>query len=229
MFKMERQIRSDQVGSHRESQVVKIVVGLFITLGVANLPLGTWGERRIPRWPLVGHEVLRWLAVAVLILYVLLVERCPLSSIGFRKLRLWDIPIAILAGVLMVATIMVIYSVIFPALHLQMNSREMSKLLATPFWYRFMLVTRAALAEETLFRGYPIERLEELTKSRFAAGAISWAAFTIAHLSAWGFPQLVVARSGGIILTVLYIWRRNLPANMIAHWVADGAGFLMPG
>jgi membrane protease YdiL (CAAX protease family) len=38
----------------------------------------------------------------------------------------------------------------------------------------------------------------------------------------------MVAGSGGIILTVLYIWRRSLPANMIAHWVADGAGFLMP-
>ncbi len=228
MSKVKRQIRSDQVDSHGESQAVKIVVGLFLTLGVANLPLGTWGERLIPRWPLVGHEVLWWLAVAVLILYVLLVERRPLSSIGFRKLLLWDIPIAILGGVLMVATIMVIYSVIFPALHLQMNSGEMSKLLATPFWYRFMLVTRAAVAEEILFRGYPIERLEEVTRSRFAAGTISWAAFTIAHLSAWGFPQLLVAGSGGIILTVLYIWRRNLPANMIAHWVADGAGFLMP-
>jgi membrane protease YdiL (CAAX protease family) len=128
----------------------------------------------------------------------------------------------------MVMTIVFMYSVVFPALHLQMNSGEMSKLLATPFWYRFMLVTRAAVSEEILFRGYPIERLEELTRSRFAAGTISWAAFTIAHLSAWGFPQLLVAGSGGIILTVLYIWRRNLPANMIAHGVADGAGFLMP-
>jgi hypothetical protein len=27
-------------------------------------------------------------------------------------------------------------------------------LMASPFWYRFILVTRAAVAEETLFRGY---------------------------------------------------------------------------
>jgi membrane protease YdiL (CAAX protease family) len=65
----------------------------------------------------------------------------------------------------MVVGIVLIYSVVFPALHLQMNTGQMSHLLATPFWYRLMLVTRAAFAEETLFRGYPIERLKELTGS----------------------------------------------------------------
>jgi membrane protease YdiL (CAAX protease family) len=100
--------------------------------------------------------------------------------------------------------------------------------MASPFWYRFILVTRAAVAEETLFRGYPIERLEELTGSRLIAAVISWAAFTIVHLAAWGWPQLIVAGFGGVILTVLYLWRRNLYSNIIAHWIADGAGFLLP-
>lgn len=93
----------------------------------------------------------------------------------------------------------------------------------------FMLVTRAAVAEETLFRGYPIERLLEVTRSRFAAGAISWSAFTITHLSGWGWAQLLVAGTGGLILTALYLWRRNLAANITAHWIADGTGFLLPG
>ncbi len=207
---------------------IEIVLGLLLTLGVANLPIGAWGERLLPRAPLVGREIPWWFAVAVILLYVKLVERRPLSSIGFRRPRLWDIPIAIMAGILMVVAVVFIYNVVFPALHLVMNTGEMNALIATPFWYRFMLVTRAAVAEETLFRGYPIERLEELSGSRFLAGAISWAAFTIAHLSAWGGAQLLIAGTGGVILTVLYLWRRNLPANMVAHWIADGAGFLMP-
>lgn len=109
-----------------------------------------------------------------------------------------------------------------------MNTGLANRLAAMPFWYRFMLVTRAAVAEEILFRGYPIERLEELTASRALAGFVSWAAFTIAHLGAWGWPQLMVAGFGGAILTVLYHWRRNLWLNMIAHWIADGTGFLLP-
>jgi membrane protease YdiL (CAAX protease family) len=36
-----------------------------------------------------------------------------------------------------------------------------------------------------------------------------------------------VAGYGGVILAVLYLWRRNLWANMLAHWISDGAGFLL--
>lgn len=204
----------------------QIVIGFLLSIGVAELPLGTWSERLFG--PLAGHEVLWGLAVVVLLLYVALIERRPLSSIGFRKFGFWGIVSAIVAGVLMVVAVVVIYTYVFPALHLRINIGEMNKLIATPFWYRLLLVTRAAVAEETLFRGYPIERIEELTRSRALAGLISWAAFTIAHLSSWGWAQLIVAGTGGVILTVLYLWRRNLWVNMIAHFIADGSGFLMP-
>lgn len=166
--------------------------------------------------------------MVVLLLYVLLVERLPLSSIGFRRFGIGGILSAIPAGILMVVGVVLIYSVVFPAFHLQTNTGLANRLAAMPFWYRFMLVTRAAGAEEILFRGYPIERLEELTASRALAGFVSWAAFTIAHLGAWGWPQLMAAGFGGAILTVLYLWRRNLWLNMIAHWIADGTGFLLP-
>ena len=122
-----------------------------------------------------------------------------------------------------------IYAFVFPALHLKTNAAEMSYLLHTPFWYRLILVTRAAVAEELLFRAYPIERLKELTGSLLVAAVVSTIAFTYAHLSSWGAAQLIVAGYGGVVLATLYVWRRNLWANMLAHWIADGAGFLMPG
>jgi membrane protease YdiL (CAAX protease family) len=55
---------------------------------------------------------------------------------------------------------------------------------------------------------------------------VTVAAFTYAHLASWGGAQLIIACYGGVLLTILYLWRRNLWANMIAHWIADGAGFL---
>jgi membrane protease YdiL (CAAX protease family) len=206
----------------------QIVVGLLLSLGGAKLPLGAWGERLGVFGPLLGREALWWVLVVVLLLYVLLVERQPLSSIGFRRFGVWGVLIAISTGILMVVGIVLIFTVVFPALHLQMNTGLMNRLLATPFWYRFLLVTRAAVAEESLFRGYAIERLEELTASRSLAGCVSWAVFTIAHLGAWGWAHLIVAGFAGVLLTVLYLWRRNLWLNMIAHWIADGAGFLVP-
>ena len=208
-------------------QRIQTLIGLLLTLGVMNLPLGNWGGRLDLFGALLSRECLSWLAVAILLVYVLFVERRTLSSIGFRKLRPLDILLAIAAGIVMIVGIGVTYSIVFPMLHLHMNAVEMKSLLATPFWFRLLLVTRAAVVEETLFRGYPIERIDELTGSRWLAGAISLVAFTIAHLRGWGWAQLIVAGFGGLVLTALYLWRRNTGATMIAHWVADGAGFLL--
>ncbi|HEX3430783.1 MAG TPA: CPBP family intramembrane glutamic endopeptidase [Rhizomicrobium sp.] len=204
-----------------------IAVGLLLSLGLALLPLGPWGRTYSGLGRLLGGEVLWWIAVAVVLLYVLLVERRSVASIGLRRPKLWDLVPAVIAGLLLVAGIIVIYQIVFPLLHLAMNVHEMKALRDTPFWYRFLLVTRAAVAEELLFRGYPIERLKEWSGSTALAAVISWAAFTYAHLGTWGPAQLIVAGYGGVVLTVLYLWRRNLPANMLAHWIADGAGFLL--
>jgi membrane protease YdiL (CAAX protease family) len=213
----------------KSRKVLQIIVGLLLSLGVALLPLGPWGKAYSGLGKLLGGEVLWWVAVVILLLYVAFVERRPFSSIGFRRPRTLDILIAIVAGVLLVAGIVFIYAVVFPLLHLQMNAGEMKSLLSTPFWYRFLLVTRAAVAEELLFRGYPIPRLSELAGSRWIAALLSWAAFTYAHLASWGAAQLIVAGYGGVVLTILFLWRRNLWANMLAHWIGDGAGFLLPG
>ncbi|HEY3776849.1 MAG TPA: CPBP family intramembrane glutamic endopeptidase [Rhizomicrobium sp.] len=207
---------------------LKIVIGLLLSLGVALLPLGNWGRAYSGLGKLLGGEIFWWIAVVVLLLYIAFVERRKFSSVGFRRPKVLDIVLAVGAGILLLAGIIVIYGVVFPILHLTMNAAEMRTLYQTPFWYRVILVTRAAVAEELLFRGYPIERIEELTGLRVLAAVVSWAAFTYAHLGSWGAAQLIVAGYGGVILTVLYLWRRNLWANMLAHWIADGAGFLLP-
>jgi membrane protease YdiL (CAAX protease family) len=205
---------------------IQIIGGLLLSLGGANLSLGTLGERYTRLGPLLGREVLWWVLVVLVLLFIVFVERLPLSSIGFRRPgwgTLWAIP----AGVALFMGVPFIWFVIFPLLHLQMNTTEMGKLLATPFWYRLLLVTRAAFCEEILFRGYPIPRLEELCGRTWIAAIVSWAVFTIAHLGSWGWAQLIVAGYGGAILTALYIWRRDLACNILAHFIGDGARFLL--
>lgn len=203
-----------------------IIIGLLLSLGVGLLPIGTWGKQHSGLGKLLGGEVLWWVAVAVLLLYVALAERRPLSSIGLRRLRWRDILIALGATLVSIGGIILIYTFLFPALHLQMNKSAFQGITHTPLWYRVLLVTRAAVAEEILFRGYPIPRLEELGGSTALAAFLSWAAFTYAHLSYWGAAQLIIAGWGGLLLTALFLWRRNLWVNMITHWLTDGAGFL---
>jgi len=46
-------------------------------------------------------------------------------------------------------------------------------------------------------------------------------------LAYWGWAHLIVAAFGGAVLTVLYLYRRDLACNMVAHLITDGVGFLL--
>ena len=87
-------------------------------------------------------------------------------------------------------------------------------------------MARAVVYEEIFYRGFAIERLTELTRLRWLAELISFTAFTFAHLSYWGWAHLMVAAFGGAVLTALYLLRRDLSANILAHFLTDGVGFL---
>ncbi|HTW34589.1 MAG TPA: type II CAAX endopeptidase family protein [Rhizomicrobium sp.] len=205
-----------------------ILVGLIPTLLITFAPIGLWGQAHLGVGPLAGRELPYWALVVVLLLYVVLVERRPLASIGFRMPGIVDLLLAIAAGVLIVVAMSLAFLFLFPALHLKGNTAMIATILKTPFWYRFWLVTRAAVSEELLFRAYPIERIQELSGSRWIAALVSVVAFTYAHLAGWGAAQLIPVAFGAVVLAALYLWRRNLWANMLAHWLADGAGFLLP-
>ena len=183
------------------------------------MPLGIWGERLRILGPLLGHESLKWVAAAVMLCYVLRIERFPLSSIGLHKIGLWDILLAVFAGILMFFGGAVVYSVVYVRLGIRVNPHEYYRLIEAPFWYRFIVSLRASVTEEFLLRSYPFERIRELTGSRLLAALTSWTAFTVSHFWAWGPSYLLLAGFYGAILTLLYLWRRNLPANMLAHWL----------
>ena len=173
------------------------------------------------------RELIFWILTLVVFLYVRAVEKRPLSSIGLRsptwRTWVWGLCAAVVALI----GIGLIYGVVFRLFHLTMNMHAMNQLLALPRPVRFLVVLRAAIFEETLYRGYAIERLTELTGNRWAAALISLFAFTIAHISYWGAAQLLIAGFGGLVLTALYLWRRDLPCNMFTHFVTDGVGFLL--
>jgi uncharacterized protein len=114
---------------------------------------------------------------------------------------------------------------VFPALHWSESSQEAS-ILSLPYWLNVLIVVRAAVSEEILFRGYPMERLEELSGSRALAGVVTCAVFTLDHISFWGWHHIFIAGAAGAALTVLYLWRRNIWVNMIAHFIVDAAAFL---
>ena len=118
--------------------------------------------------------------------------------------------------------------VLIPALGLDpgrsMGTR--ATIMQMPIWCRLAMVIRAAVVEEIVFRGYLIEKGAQLT-GRLALGVmLSVAVFTYAHLAGWGAVHLIPVAAGAVLLAGLYARRRDLPSNMLAHFIVDAVGFL---
>jgi membrane protease YdiL (CAAX protease family) len=90
-------------------------------------------------------------------------------------------------------------------------------------WLLVFIVFRAGVVEELFYRGYAIERIESLGLNRFLAVVIPLTIFGVAHWTG-GWANILIALALGVILSVFYVWRRDLVANMIAHFLVDFIG-----
>jgi Type II CAAX prenyl endopeptidase Rce1-like len=72
-----------------------------------------------------------------------------------------------------------------------------------------------------------LERLTVLWRSKWAAGAVTLILFTLAHIPAVGIAGLLPVCIVSVFVTLLYLWRRDLILNMIAHATIDAVGLLL--
>ena len=171
-------------------------------------------------------EAAFWLMAVALVVWVVRVERRPLASIGLLRPTWRSLAWGGAAAFVIVAGLAVIYAVVLPAL--QASGQEpMGNIAHIPKWLSVLVVLRAAVFEELCYRGFAIERLGEIVGSRRLAAMLSLAAFTLVHLYGWNWSHLVVVLYAGCVLTALYLWRRDLVANMVAHFLTDITGVLL--
>lgn len=105
---------------------------------------------------------------------------------------------------------------------------ESHSVTAVPLAIRIALVLTAGLCEEFLFRGIGVEALTLLTGKRWLAGLCAVLFFGLAHIGRYGFnAKLALPTAIGALLTLLYLWRRNLPACIALHAIIDGIFLLL--
>jgi len=202
------------------------VISTIAMLVILVLPLPAWFFPQLGRNTQVGRECVFWAMTLALLLWVRLVERRSLRSIGLRRAGWMTVLTGISAAAVMIAGMTLLYIVVLPAIGEQASAAKLSDLNALPLMLRIFIVLRASIFEELFYRGFAIERLAELTGSRGLAAFASLVAFTLAHVSYWGIGHLMIAAFGGAVLTGLYLWRRDLAANSIAHFITDAVAFL---
>src|SRR5437867_11983696 len=161
-------------------------------------------------------ETLIWASAAALLVIIRRGERLSLRSIGLGTCRwwksiAWGLVIAIVsAGVVGGLAYLTGYG------H-GPGSAAFEKL---PLWLITLIVLRAGVVEELFYRGYAIERLQAVgLKPAWAAG-IPLVIFALGHWTG-GAANILIALVLGAILSVFYLWRRDLVANMIGHSTVD--------
>ena len=199
-------------------------VGLFLSL--FGMLLVRQGVNYI--WPAptftsaVVKEVGMWV-IAVVLLLIVRGEGLPLSSVGLGTARwmksiLWGFLLAVIclgvAGGLIALT--------------GFNGGEAGKALERlPLWLITLIVIRAGAVEELCYRGYAIERLQALGLPGWLSAAIPLAIFAVGHWTG-GWANILLALVLGGILAASYLWRRDLVANIIGHFLVDFVGNVLP-
>jgi CAAX protease family protein len=171
----------------------------------------------------IWKESLIWLCVIALFIVIRKGERQPLSSIGLgtstiAKSILWGIVLMLICGAL--ATVL---AVVF-----HYGGGDKAEAFGRlPLWLIALICARAGIAEELFYRGYAIERLQALGLNKFWAAAIPLIIFSVGHWTGGG-ANIIIAFALGAILSAFYLWRRDLAANMIGHFLVDFVANALP-
>jgi membrane protease YdiL (CAAX protease family) len=200
-------------------------IGLFIAL--FGILLIRWAvSLYYPAFTFTGviwKESLIWLCGVALLFIIWRGERLPLSSVNLGtapigKSTLWGIIIAV--------ALALVGGIIASVTHFKGGpmGAAFGKL---PFWLITLVVLRAGVVEELFYRGYAIERLQQLGLNRYWASAVPLLIFGFGH-GANGCVNIILALALGAVLTIFYLWRRDLVANMIGHFLVDFIANILP-
>jgi membrane protease YdiL (CAAX protease family) len=163
----------------------------------------------------------RWLAAALLLVFVLAVEKRPLSSVGVRAPRLRDVLITVGLAVLTLVAGVALYALLAGGGSGQ-DSQSGQIMAGLSVVQSVHLIVNAAIVEELFFRGFLMERVIDLTRRVWPAALVSYVVFVGSHVpgSGWATTLTMVA-VGSALFVGLYWLRRNLPLCVGAHAVTN--------
>lgn len=206
-----------------------VVVGLLLAFFGSFLLRGAMEVALTDPGPVVEESLSvlgMWVLAGGLLALVLWWERRSLASIGLTvpsgRDVLWGV-----AGFVVGALTFAITTPLIGALGLEDTGSGIQTLAQLPLWLVVLVAITAGVTEEILYRGYPIERLAELTGSIWTGAVLTFVVFAAAHVPFWGVGGAIQVGVWTVVVTALYVWRRNLVACVVMHVLNDLYAFVL--
>ncbi|MFC7227983.1 CPBP family intramembrane metalloprotease [Salinirubellus salinus] len=207
----------------RSGVSVAVVVGLFLSLFGGPL----LGQIDLPGWiesstasSMLANSLGSWLLVGVLLGLVVYWEGRGVASIGLRLPTRTEVAVGLGAGLGAVVLGLLVTGVAVVTLNLD-QPETLSAISRLSLPIQLAIVGTAVVVEEILWRGYPIERLTELTGHLWVGAAISGVVFLAVHYPAWGLVGAIPQAVFTVVLVGVYVWSRNVVASMLTHGVIN--------
>jgi membrane protease YdiL (CAAX protease family) len=213
----------------RREQGIELAV--FLLLILPPLALSTLEIRHssLP-FPLAATAtILDDLALVALVLFFLWRNREPFARIGWT---LQNLPGNVILGLLLFIPLFFGAGILESVL----SSAGLAASPATPSFLRFQGISGAALAlvlvivvafaEETIFRGYLVTRLQAVTSSPWAAVLLSSAIFSVGH-GYEGPAGVITTGVIGAVYAVIFLSRRSLVTPVVLHFLQDFTTILL--
>src|SRR5271169_1622710 len=171
-----------------------------------------WGLSWISAWETIGL-ISKLIVIIALPLLVVYWEGRSLGSIGVRPLSLRDFlaATATFLAFLLVSPRLIWMADKIPPVAAQLTLGG-TMYASLPRWLDWSGLLANGIAEEVGFRGYAIERVEELTRSKFLGASVPFTFNVLVHAPVWGPYGMLVKAPILLLLVALYLWRRSLPA-----------------
>ena len=199
--------------------IVGLVVALFGSplIGQLNISdrLGTTTSGA-----LLVNSLIMWALVAAILVVVLYWERRSVASIGIEMPSRHEAIIGVVMGV--VALVLGILATGIAVAAFQLEQPEtLLTLTELSLPVKLAVVGTAVITEEVLWRGYPIERLTELTGSIWIGAATSGVVFLAIHYPAWGLVGAIPQAIFTLVIVTVYVKTRNVVTCILTHTIIN--------
>jgi membrane protease YdiL (CAAX protease family) len=198
-------------------------VGMFLAFFGATIVLNIFNQfapGQLTDADVVIRELSVFAITGVLIWIIYSGEKLDLGSIGLHS-RHWGKSLLLsLIIVILSFALTVLCMVIFKALDIPFGGGGGGRYDNVSPAAMTLIMLRAGVVEEICYRGYLMERLEKISGSWLVFFLLPAVVFGLLHYKQ-GVGGIIVAFLLGLLISYFYWKKRDLKANIIAHFTVD--------